>query len=148
MRSALLYLVLVGVPTLGVLATLRTGERIDAPSHVGGRWRVAQGDGCALRPGDEIEVVQSGEHLSVTWPGGARARGHVRDGRLDVPRPDDGRVCPGCSPAPARLTAAVPPGRAEVTRIAGVEVLCEGCAGRHFAWERVSRPAPAVAPAH
>lgn len=38
MRTALLYLVLVGAPVLGVLAILRVGERITPPAAIGGEW--------------------------------------------------------------------------------------------------------------
>lgn len=152
MRSAILYVVLVGVPTLGVLATLRAGERVDAPVHIGGTWRVVAGDGCAVRPGDEIEVVQSGEYLSVAWPDGARARGTFRGGRLDVTRPESAAVRPGCSSDPVRLVAepaSVQAGGAgAVTRLAGTETPCAGCAGRAFAWARVPRASSAPSGGH
>lgn len=148
MRSVILYVVLVGVPALGVLATLRAGERVDAPAHIGGVWRVVTGDGCAVRPGDEIEVVQSGEYLSVSWPDGARARGTFRGGRLDVTRPESETVRPGCSSDPVRLVAEVPRAADEVTRVAGVETACATCAGRAFAWARVTRASSADAAGH
>jgi len=145
MRSVILYVVLVGVPLLGVLATLRAGERVDAPSHIGGTWRVVAGDGCAVRPGDEVEVVQSGEYVRLAWPDGTQARGSFHGGRLDVARPEGAVVRPGCSSGVARLVASVPLGLAEVTRLAGVETPCAGCDGRPFVWERVAREAASAA---
>jgi hypothetical protein len=40
MRSVILYLVLVGIPLLGLLGLLEAGERIVPPRSVGGAWEL------------------------------------------------------------------------------------------------------------
>jgi hypothetical protein len=75
MRSEVLYLVLVGVPLLGLLGILEAGERIAPPRSVGGEWEVAQmpaheaSSPCLeLGAGDEAvswSVAQSGTRAEL-----------------------------------------------------------------------------------
>jgi hypothetical protein len=68
------YLLLVGVPLLGVIAVLHLGRAITPTMSVGGRWRIdAQGQlapalACATdSPGNEpvpMDISQSGRELS------------------------------------------------------------------------------------
>ena len=86
LRTAALYLALVGLPALGVAATLRVGSRIDAPPSVGGTWRVVPpADGCALAAG-ALEIHQSGARLEGRYvPAGGPAQtvqGRVEERRF------------------------------------------------------------------
>jgi hypothetical protein len=90
-RVALLYPLLVGLPTLGVLAILRVGEQLVASPALGGEWTVAGHAGAGApdasaivpvvcggtagsRPLARVEVIQSGMSAVVALraPDGAR----------------------------------------------------------------------------
>lgn len=74
MRSVLLYIVLVGLPVLGVLGILRVGSRLAAPPHLGGVWSAGLGPTAQLVPpcvelahdAPAFHVAQSGVHVAVT----------------------------------------------------------------------------------
>lgn len=76
LRSLLLYALLVGIPLAALLAILRAGRGLDAPSAVGGWWEVTVDAASAPHPAcvpwvrelaeHGIAVTQSGEHLSIT----------------------------------------------------------------------------------
>lgn len=138
MRTTLLYLVLVGLPALGVVGVLRLGERLSAPPSIGGTWQITSSEGCALRPGAELTFVQSGEHVAATWPGGIPARGSLRNGQLVIAPGASGRIVPGCSgdavEIAAEVTAATPTVLRGITRPSG----CAGCPGRAWEATRVS----------
>jgi len=74
-RIGLAYLLLVGLPVILMVGTLRVGRRIAAPFSIGGSWAVtldpvAQLDGCAgWRPDRReliAEVSQSGTSVAIT----------------------------------------------------------------------------------
>src|SRR5690606_1110238 len=80
MRPALLYLVLVGLPLLGVLGILRAGSGLAAPPSFGGAWALAPAsypDGCT--PPAELRVAQSGRRAEVAL--GAETEAAEVDGR-------------------------------------------------------------------
>ena len=86
MKTALLYLALVGLPVLGVLAILRAGQRLDPPVAFGGMWRVemAVADSTPRTcrpPAALLHVEQSGERARVRLGAGS-AVGEVTGGRL------------------------------------------------------------------
>ncbi|HET7461361.1 MAG TPA: hypothetical protein VFJ82_08925 [Longimicrobium sp.] len=67
MKNVAVYFLLVGVPAAGLAAILRAGNRLHAPPHLAGEWRV-EGMALALDAGDTVSafsVVQSGEHVEV-----------------------------------------------------------------------------------
>ncbi|PAP77102.1 hypothetical protein [Rubrivirga marina] len=83
LRTAALYVVLVGVPALGVAATIHVGQNLEAPPSVGGAWAVApDAEGCARAAG-ALVVEQSGPQIEAVYtPEGASAvalRGRVAD---------------------------------------------------------------------
>lgn len=107
MKTILVYVVLVGVPLLGLLGILRAGERIVPPRHVGGAWVVADGSAAGLQAvcpglgfpetGTEIDVSQSGTRArivlndSLATPLDARIEGLTLTAR---PEREDG-ACAG-----------------------------------------------------
>jgi len=67
MKYVAVYLLLVGVPAAGLAASLRAGNRLHAPPHLSGEWRV-EGMPLALDEGDTagaLSISQSGEHVEV-----------------------------------------------------------------------------------
>lgn len=83
MRAALLYLLLVGVPALGVVVILRVGAGITPPAAIGGEWTVdsgaAPGAPAVVRCGDVLErrVV----HAALVSQSGVMAAAALRDAR-------------------------------------------------------------------
>jgi|GEM_PF-2719768 len=75
MKTILVYMVLVGVPLLGLLGILRAGERMVPPRHVGGAWEIADSSATGLQSlcpglgfpgmGAAIDVSQSGTRARV-----------------------------------------------------------------------------------
>jgi hypothetical protein len=90
MKTAIIYILLVGAPLLGLLGILRAGERIVPPHHVGGEWVVEPAFAAALRAacpdlvfpaaGPRLDVSQSGTRAVLTLNDTA---GAVLDARLD-----------------------------------------------------------------
>ncbi|HEX8299802.1 MAG TPA: hypothetical protein VF594_11640, partial [Rubricoccaceae bacterium] len=76
MKSALLYIILVGLPLLGVFAVLRLGEAAEAPPAVGGEWRVVEGAQCAV-PDSTIRIEQSGKYVHVLIAGRAEMTARI-----------------------------------------------------------------------
>lgn len=84
LRTLLFYALLVGLPLAALLAILRAGRALDAPSAVGGRWEVVVDPAAAPHPAcvawarelaeHGIAVSQSGEHLSITLRQGGERR--------------------------------------------------------------------------
>jgi hypothetical protein len=70
MRSALIYLGLVGGPILGLLGILEAGKRLVPPPSIGGVWVVQEPLGGELArclgPGIRLEIEQSGVRAQVT----------------------------------------------------------------------------------
>jgi hypothetical protein len=98
LRTALVYLLLVGLPAAGVAAILYLGEALTPPPRVGGVWAVdAPGAaGCLdVPPGWELTLHQSGRWLEAELPTARRERlratldpdGAFR-GRRDLPATD------------------------------------------------------------
>lgn len=86
MRSILVYLVLVGLPVLGVAAVLRAGRELRAAPFVGGRWRVEllPDPACGVPSSDSahLEIVQTGRRVELVVDGPAATRLHGQaDGR-------------------------------------------------------------------
>lgn len=77
MKTAILYLVLVGLPTLGVLGVLRAGQSLTPPVSVSGLWNVeistqAAGNSPCGEQFDKSEILslsikQSGTHLLFSF---------------------------------------------------------------------------------
>lgn len=80
-RSVLLYLVLVGLPVVGVTAVLRAGRELKPPTSFGGSWRVeALPDSVCLKyqlDTLELLVEQSGPSLSIKTRRGPRFTARV-----------------------------------------------------------------------
>ncbi len=88
MRTALLYLLLVGVPLVGVTAILYVGAGLEAPRAVSGLWTLALAAGpapaCVAGDGDDdpmLRISQSGPRLEVRLVGVGGERIDLR-GRL------------------------------------------------------------------
>jgi hypothetical protein len=72
LKTIVLYLLMVGIPLLGVLMILKLGSGLKAPTSVGGDWQLAVADspGCLL-PGAAAEptvlrITQSGADLQLS----------------------------------------------------------------------------------
>jgi hypothetical protein len=152
MKAVLLYLVLVGLPVLGVLGILRIGGGLSAPPNLRGGWRGGLSPAAQLVPpcvelssdAAVFDITQSGVHVSVTLNDAART--HL-DASLLGPRlwgraerlPLVGTARSACPDAPLELAA-------EVVREGDVPQLvgnlwaggCAACAPVSFRAERVS----------
>jgi hypothetical protein len=78
-KSLLTYVVLVGLPTAGVLGVLNAGRSLRAPYAVGGEWRITAGP----LADSAFVVQQSGVHVAVVL-GGSRLGGRLRGDTLEV----------------------------------------------------------------
>ena len=77
MRAILLYVILVGVPVLGIVGLLRVGQRVSAPISLAGKWSAQltppnpqdlAGNNSLLRPGPtNLKISQSGTHLLLSF---------------------------------------------------------------------------------
>jgi hypothetical protein len=77
MKAVLHYLLLVGMPVLGVFALLRAGERLTAPVSVGGTWNLeidsqfVDSPACTTLSSQSeqpvLTISQSGPHLRLTF---------------------------------------------------------------------------------
>ncbi len=125
MKSAMLYLALVGIPVVLVALVLDQGRSLVPPAWVGGEWHLVMrsDSSCPAPPGDSLmlKISQSGPHLVVTlgdstgarlvgrldqWglnasdPGGATLRATIDSGSGELQGSLSGFPCAG-----ARLTA-------------------------------------------
>ena len=125
-KSALLYIVLVGLPVLGVLGVLRLGERITPPAAIGGEWRVEGGGRTCVVPGGRFRIEQSGEFVHVAIPGRTDVPGRLRGGVLTASGGARDEFSPGCGQGAVRIRARAGTGVAE--RIEGTAGI-PGCAG-------------------
>ena len=140
MRSAALYLLLVGVPVLGVLGVLRLGERLAPTPAVGGTWRVVSGAACVV-PDRTFAVEQSGTFLRVLLPGRPGLPARLAGGVLRADGGARAEISPGCRNGDVRMRASVGPGVAD--RFEGTMGVpgCAGCPMAAFAAVRVPAPA-------
>ena len=81
MRTALLYLLLVGAPVLGVVAILRVGERITPPAAIGGEWAVDPAAGVDASAAVRCDGVaeRRGVHAAFVSQSGTMATAALRD---------------------------------------------------------------------
>ena len=87
------YLLMVGVPVLGLFGILDAGRSISAPISIGGKWRVAfDAAGCPSPPGSILQqiafdITQSGNEARITLEDGlattleATVNGHTLTAR-------------------------------------------------------------------
>jgi hypothetical protein len=95
MRPVLLYLILVGVPLLGILALLRVGQTLSAPTSLAGSWSAQ----LSPNPHDSLEGVlllssgptmlsisQSGPNLLLSFNDNQQTTlaGTVRDATINA----------------------------------------------------------------
>jgi hypothetical protein len=71
MKSFLIYLILVGIPVVGVIGVLRAGRHITPAPYVGGTWKVTVSPDSlcpSATAGDTVvlTVSQSGPHITAT----------------------------------------------------------------------------------
>lgn len=99
MRMLPLYLVLVGIPMIGVLVTLHLGNQLDPSPAFGGAWRLAittPTEAAACRPPQGIlRVEQSGRRARVRF-GGSEAPAVVESTGFRTREPLAAGA-PGCS---------------------------------------------------
>jgi hypothetical protein len=81
-RSVVLYIILVGIPVLGVSTILRIGRDLRPPVSFSGSWRVeAWPDSACLITSDpdtlQLVVEQSGPLLEIRFSRGTRMVGRV-----------------------------------------------------------------------
>ena len=119
MKTAVLYLFLVGAPVLGLFAVLRTGERLVPPHSVGGAWvledpslSVTEHPCIGLefeveRP--TVSVAQSGPRVVLTFNNTARTVfiGELRDSAITA-RPQDRALGGRCADLTLQLEPAAP----------------------------------------
>ena len=77
MRAVLLYLVLVGLPVLGICGLLRVGQTLSAPISLAGRWNAqlsvasplgSSVGGPLIHPGPTVlSISQSGSQVFLTF---------------------------------------------------------------------------------
>src|SRR5688500_11787358 len=67
LRSFIVYVVLVGLPLIGVAGALYLGERLAAPASVKGRWRLEASAPCMSGLGETLSIVQSGPDVQLTF---------------------------------------------------------------------------------
>src|SRR5436190_2119284 len=77
MKSILLYLVLVGLPLLGIVGLLQVGQGLSAPISLAGKWDVqlvpsrppdpARQDGLLRAAPATVNITQSGPNLRLTF---------------------------------------------------------------------------------
>jgi hypothetical protein len=139
-RFVIVYILLVGVPLLGIVGVLKAGRHLTAPISVNGTWSVSA-DSAPLSPGpcgegsslshSSLVISQSGKNLSLAFDGSARASG---DGSLEgatVKAPlqlmRDASRGAGCAAAqPLTLTASVNP-QSDPRSLTG-SITVDGCA--------------------
>ena len=104
MKPVLLYLVLVGIPILGILGLLQVGQTLSAPISVAGTWNAqlslpSQLDSAAgdplIHPGPTLlNISQSGPDLLIAFDDDQKTTlvGHVRDMTIDASFFRDGRA--------------------------------------------------------
>lgn len=93
LRSLGLYLVLVGIPALGISVVLQAGKGLRAPPSFAGSWRVETAPDSACRR-DPLQVIveQSGPALEVRTYDGIRLVGQVRGDSFDAEGPNHRRI--------------------------------------------------------
>ncbi len=136
-RALLLYVGLVGLPSLGVAGIIRVGERVTPPMAVGGRWIVTFAEGTSPASGcfatesvaetSPFTLVQSGTHVTVTIgePASTSGDGRLHGERLEVtlPAPRGANACE--SKTPTTLAATI--GRDESRQSMAGELVRPGC---------------------
>jgi hypothetical protein len=81
LKSAALYLLMVGVPLLGLVAILHWGESIAPPPHVGGAWSIEAA--CSgVPPESGLVVDQSGRFLRAKFRDGIAGKGRLEGDRF------------------------------------------------------------------
>jgi hypothetical protein len=138
MKTAIIYILLVGAPLLGLLGILRVGERIVPPRHVGGEWVVEPAFAAAARAacpdlvfpaaGPRLDVSQSGTRAVLTLNDTAAA---TLDARLDGPSLAAGtrRGSAACAGRGLRLAVTLSPDP-QSPRLEGAATVpgCRSCA--------------------
>jgi hypothetical protein len=96
MRSVLLYLVLVGMPVLGILGLLRVGQKLSAPISLAGPWNAqlslpsqpdsAAGDSLSDPGPILLNISQSGPNLFLAFDDDQKTTlvGKVQDTTIDA----------------------------------------------------------------
>jgi hypothetical protein len=87
LKSAVFYVILVGVPLAGLFAILGLGRSLEPPAHVGGAWTIepAEPDECAALPAATVlSIEQSGRFLRVRLPHRPPAKGRFEGDRLQA----------------------------------------------------------------
>ncbi len=72
LRSLIVYVVLVGLPLVGVAGALYFGEGLEAPASAKGRWRLVAPAACLAGLGETLSIAQSGPDLQLTFSGAAQ----------------------------------------------------------------------------
>lgn len=116
MKTALLYLALVGAPIALLLGVLQVGGLAEAPPAIGGTWRLERAS-CAV-PEGALRIEQSGEFVQVSAARRPDAVARLRGGVLRT-----GASAPAACDGPLTVEARV--GKDE--RIAGTLGVA-GCA--------------------
>ena len=155
------YILLVGLPLLGLAGVLRTGRTLTAPISVDGVWKIeadansANPQGCAKLASSlantSAVISQSGKSLVLTFNGPSKivASGSIEGKSLRAainPTPDSsGTVCNGDQGV--SLTAAVDP-KSEPRALTGILSVnaCASCAPVSF--HAVRQPRASAGGAH
>jgi hypothetical protein len=94
LKTAVVYLVLVGVPLLGLFGVLHFGASIEPPAHVGGAWSIEQACSGVLEE-PALVVDQSGRFLRAKLPDGTAGRGRLEGDRLTITFTPNAGACSG-----------------------------------------------------
>ena len=94
LKTAAVYLVLVGAPLLGMFAVLHWGASLQPPAHIGGAWSVEQACSAVPTP-TELVVDQSGKFLRAKLSAGVVGRGRLEGDRITATVVSNVGACSG-----------------------------------------------------
>jgi hypothetical protein len=71
LKTIIYYLIMMGLPLLGVLFILQIGSTLHAPVSVGGDWQLSinKNPGCQLADATLLRISQSGPNLFISMSG-------------------------------------------------------------------------------
>ena len=148
------YVLLVGLPLLGLAGVLRTGRTLHAPISVDGIWKVESGSShLAAQPCDQVlssflntsaVISQSGKNLVITFNNASKTVAFgVLEGKSlksSILSARDSSRAPGCGDQTLTLTATVDP-TTEPKSLSGQLAVnnCQSCTPLEFHAARQAR---------
>ena len=148
------YIVLVGLPLIGLAGVLKAGRKLSAPLSIGGTWKlqadsnriIAGPCGEAIDPsGITLNILQSGTNVSMSLEGAAVAQGSgaLEGNTLHIPltlaKPAANASC--SSAQSFTFNATVDP-KSDPRQLSGILIAdaCSSCSVSSFHATRQPRP--------